>query len=261
MAELLTQNCQLTERMLAVGNQSKGMRWQVPWGKHYPAYRRGSHSTRTDKNIPIESSLPIVVIRDPYSWAQSMCRHTYTANWSHTDGHCPNLIPSDADLEEFPDLSPNELIHVKVRYAKDFHEYHDSLFDMWNDWYGLYVNASYPRLIVRFEEYVPLTVLCTAPFVCFQLTPETSMQFAVSSQRSDRNRLCLWRRRPPRRPTRVSTHWRFGQARNASTRKSQDQSLGSPHQVWFRHAPSRFHDQSGSTGSRRHFGCPNDENL
>ena len=63
LAELLIQNCQITERMQVQGNESKGMRWQVPWGKHQPAWRRGKHVT--DKQVPQENALPFVCIRDP----------------------------------------------------------------------------------------------------------------------------------------------------------------------------------------------------
>lgn len=33
-------------------------------------------------------------------------------------------------------------------------QHHDSLVGFWNDWYNDYVNASFPRIIVRFEDLV-----------------------------------------------------------------------------------------------------------
>ena len=33
LATLLVQNCHLPEREAKHGEQSRGMRWQVPWGK------------------------------------------------------------------------------------------------------------------------------------------------------------------------------------------------------------------------------------
>jgi hypothetical protein len=37
LSQLMINNCQITERMLVYGNQSKGMRWQVPWYVPRPA--------------------------------------------------------------------------------------------------------------------------------------------------------------------------------------------------------------------------------
>ena len=44
--------------------------------------------------------------------------------------------------------------HVPVHtyYQPDFKTDHDSLVHMWNDWYQQYMNASFPVLIVRFED-------------------------------------------------------------------------------------------------------------
>ena len=43
--------------------------------------------------------MPVVTIRDPYSWLQSMCRHRYSAHWFHPPNHCPNFIPDERDFE------------------------------------------------------------------------------------------------------------------------------------------------------------------
>jgi hypothetical protein len=152
LSELMIQNCQITERMLAHGNESKGMRWQVPWGKHYPASRRGAHATDTDKAVPYTNSLPLVAIRDPYTWMQSMCRHEYAAYWKHTKDHCPNLVPTKQDLEHFPQEQRQPLVPVDVKYSKEFAMSHNSLAHFWSDWYQLYFNATFPRIIVRFED-------------------------------------------------------------------------------------------------------------
>ena len=152
LSELMIQNCQITERMVAHGNVSKGMRWQVPWGKHYPASRRGAHETSTDKSVPYTNSLPLVTIRDPYTWMQSMCRHTYAAEWKHTKEHCPNLVPTEQDLEQFPQQQHQPLVPVNIQYSKEFSMAHNSLPHFWNDWYQLYFNATFPRIIVRFED-------------------------------------------------------------------------------------------------------------
>ena len=54
-----------------------GMRWQVPWGKHMVAKRRLTNTVKSDKKVNKTTVMPIVAIRDPYSWMQSMCRHPY----------------------------------------------------------------------------------------------------------------------------------------------------------------------------------------
>ena len=154
LAELMIQNCQITERMKVYGNESKGMRWQVPWGKHYPASERGAHVTTTDGIVPHENSLPLVTIRDPYQWMQSMCRHTYEAKWSHTNKHCPNLVPTVDDKLRYRHLQEKETVPVTISYSttKHFNVTHDSLAHHWNEWYNLYFSSSFPRIVVRFED-------------------------------------------------------------------------------------------------------------
>lgn len=44
-------------------------------------------------------------------------------------------------------------MNVTVTYA-EFSQRHASLVEFWNDWYKAYVQASFPRLIVRFEDVV-----------------------------------------------------------------------------------------------------------
>jgi hypothetical protein len=67
-----------------------------------------------------------------------MCRHSYGAEWDHDDeSHCPNLIGAPVDIQ----------------YAA-FLQHHDSLVHFWNEWYGDYITADFPRLIVRFEDVI-----------------------------------------------------------------------------------------------------------
>jgi hypothetical protein len=84
-----------------------------------------------------------------------MCRHSYGAEWIHDPAHCPNLVPNEID-EQF--LEANQLpipstMNVSVYYA-DFVRQHNSLVEFWNDWNRAYVDASFPRLMVRFEDIV-----------------------------------------------------------------------------------------------------------
>lgn len=139
---------------------------KVPWGKHYMArYRNSDHFTTTDKDVPKENVLPLVSIRDPYSWMQSMCRHSYAAYWPHTKiGHCPNLIATEEDIRHFPALrqmygasgtnatATEKLIPVNVAYNKPLWHNHSSFAHWYSEWYQDYLKADIPRIVVRFED-------------------------------------------------------------------------------------------------------------
>lgn len=162
--DLMRLNCQITERMEVYGEKSKGIRWQVPWGKHMMAsYRESDHTTRTDKDVPRENVLPLVSIRDPYNWMQSMCRHQYEASWPRVVDHCPNLIASAAEINQndklyelygdvVDDESKEKLVPVGIAYAKGNQHQHQSLAHFYSEWYTEYLNADFPRIMVRFED-------------------------------------------------------------------------------------------------------------
>lgn len=69
-----------------------------------------------------------------------MCHHHYAAKWDHSD---PNRCP-DFSL-------PN--LKTTVKYA-EFRREHDSILHLWNDYYREYLEASFPRLIVRIEDLI-----------------------------------------------------------------------------------------------------------
>jgi len=130
-----------------------GIRSQVPWGKHNPLAFRGNHvATLGGQDIVQETVLPVVVVKDPYSWMGSMCRHNYEAYWNQ-DTHCPKLVHSGAGGD-------GESNKVKVKFntkRADGIVYYDSLVSFWNEWYGDYHNAlvrdrSFPGLIIRYED-------------------------------------------------------------------------------------------------------------
>lgn len=67
-----------------------------------------------------------------------MCRHKYTAKWDHPDpDRCPDFSRSD--------------LRTRVKY-KVTTEHHDSILHMWNDFYNGYLDVSFPRVLVRFED-------------------------------------------------------------------------------------------------------------
>lgn len=71
MAELLISNCHMQPRMDKYGVTNRGVRWQVPWGKHTPPgdeQFRLSHKTLKDADVDATNILPAVTIRDPYVW-------------------------------------------------------------------------------------------------------------------------------------------------------------------------------------------------
>jgi hypothetical protein len=83
MAELLIANCYNPARKKKYA--SPGVRWQVNWGKHQPPKFRLDHGVYHDnkaEDMPNENILPVVTIRDPYAWLQSMCRNRYVGSYS-----------------------------------------------------------------------------------------------------------------------------------------------------------------------------------
>jgi hypothetical protein len=117
-----------------------------------------------------------------------MCRHPYGAHWIHENDHCPNLVPNEFDYEllaiDEKEAAINDVtMNVTVTYA-EFKRQHASLVEFWNDWYKSYAEASFPRLIVRFEDVVfhPKQITKT---VCEcaggQLDPDRPFHFIVDS--------------------------------------------------------------------------------
>eukprot|EP00934_Nitzschia_sp_Nitz4_P001705 Nitzschia sp. Nitz4//scaffold188_size43225//36181//37347//NITZ4_007350-RA/size43225-processed-gene-0.25-mRNA-1//1//CDS//3329539859//1705//frame0 len=152
VTHLLKQNCEIPERRQAAGpHQSKekyGMRWQVPWGKHTPAHFRDAHHTTKATDINKDYVLPVVTIRNPYTWYRSMCKNSYTAKWKHPrrQEFCPYIKDAQSDQ------SWNQ-VTVKYGAGEDSHQ---SLAHLWNDWYAGYIREStkFPWIVVRMEDLV-----------------------------------------------------------------------------------------------------------
>lgn len=145
LAILLQHNCGIPERIAIEGRRKgHGMEWQVPWGKHTPEYiGRNKYSVHSKRGMDWPSMKPEdmmvgAMVRHPHDWINSMCRHGYTARWSHTKLNCPNLYNGNT---------------VKARFGAGITT-HASIAHMWNDWNGAYFNATYPRLLVRFEDVI-----------------------------------------------------------------------------------------------------------
>ncbi|KAL3823203.1 hypothetical protein ACHAXA_003482 [Cyclostephanos tholiformis] len=176
LSVLLEYNCQNPSRVAKFHGKAKrghGNEWEVPWGKHTPASMRGSYTKYNHTKYTIDEVLPVVLIRNPYGWMKSMCRHPYTATWNgmHEDeATCPRLKLSEGGGEEEvggkDDIGGGGgYVPVDVKYGSGTSRYR-SLGHLWNDWYGEYfygdnernstrdTRAPFPRLIIRFEDVI-----------------------------------------------------------------------------------------------------------
>lgn len=133
----------------------RGMRWQVPWGKHMVADRKWTNTASHDANVNKTNVLPVVLVRDPYSWMQSMCQHPYAAHWEHSATHCPNLVTTTVQEgdDDDDDGTVVSSVPVSINYPGGKAEW-DSLVHLWSDWYNQYLTADYPRLMVRYVQYL-----------------------------------------------------------------------------------------------------------
>jgi len=123
---------------------------EVPWGKHVPlslAFNQTKAETSFSPTI-----LPIIIVRDPYWWAQSMCRSRYLAKWKRFKGRCPNFVPTERERLAFPGVA--ESFPVRIPYnSNQTRSRHDSLAHLWTDYNQQYLDWSdRPRLIIRFED-------------------------------------------------------------------------------------------------------------
>jgi len=102
----------------------------------------------------------------------------YTARWKHgrKGQNCPNLKPD------------GEWNHVTTKFAEGRTEYSDSLAHLWNDWYGYWFDADYPRLIVRLEDLVfhaqeTTTTICTC--VGGEIRKDRPFTYIIDSAKAD----------------------------------------------------------------------------
>jgi hypothetical protein len=140
LGNLIVRNCAIAGR-----KKGTGMRQQVPWGKHNPptTHRLKHVSQVAGKNVNQSAVFPVVIIKDPYHWSISQCRHLYFTYWEHDKGNCPNIM----------NVWDKEPTDVTVKYARTIGKY-ETLIGLWNDWYSEYeVQAdSFPLAYVRFED-------------------------------------------------------------------------------------------------------------
>jgi hypothetical protein len=133
--------------------------YEVPWGKHTAAKHRFNVTVTVpfpSKDNTSEShlhTLPIILIRDPYRWMYAICKKSYAVHWRSSSGRCPSLVedtddnPSRTTQVQVKPLARNGQVGVGV-------ETYASMADLWTEWNLQYLDADFPRLIVRFEDYL-----------------------------------------------------------------------------------------------------------
>jgi hypothetical protein len=124
------------------------------------ASRKWSNTAGHEEKSNKTNILPVVLIRDPYSWMQSMCKHPYGVKWagvgSSGSSHCPNLVPSAQDRIDFADEiggKNSSSVPVTIPYPEQTATF-DSMVHFWSTWYNEYLEADYPRLMIRFEDLI-----------------------------------------------------------------------------------------------------------
>jgi len=130
---------------------------EVPWGKHYSVEAvRLNNTVPGMENADPRDVLPIVMIRDPLFWMQSLCKTPYEAKWPHTARHCPNFVPTQQDRvtlrKKLEGTNGTFPVDVTFTFAGNLSAHWDSLAHFYNDWYQQYIRADFPRLIVRYED-------------------------------------------------------------------------------------------------------------
>jgi hypothetical protein len=140
-------------------NHHDGILTQVPWDKHYFASLKHNHTAKHSEAYTKNHVLPIVVIRDPLTWMQSMCATPYMvqplfrASGGGDDARlsCPHLTTDTA-------TTTTHTVSMPTMTERTW----STLLHLWNDWYREYLHEyKEPFLMVRFEDLLfrPRTVL------------------------------------------------------------------------------------------------------
>lgn len=121
--------------------------WQLPWGKHWlpkdAKYKRQASDMESEDH---DCVLPVIVVRDPLFWLQSMCQTPYSVYWMSQGSQRCQSFPKNNDAKRV--MSSPIQMRMETGYAPQF----ETLIHLWNEYYGQFWNAPYPRLIVRYED-------------------------------------------------------------------------------------------------------------
>ena len=175
LQNLLHINCDFSDLDMGKSKHSEHFAWQVPWGKHMPFSSHTNHTAfkKQSKDISYHHFLPVVSIRDPYTWMQSMCRQPYAAQFDHANSSCPNIVPYPSDIEAHPRYKKKKYMPVHVHYDRrvGLRKTFQSIAHLWNEWYTEYIEfdesssdnnnkavtmktPDFPFLVVRMEDMV-----------------------------------------------------------------------------------------------------------
>ena len=135
--KLLTENC----KPHVYVKKNRFVTWQVPWGKHNPEFARGRYSPAITAHHNQSAVLPVVTVRHPYSWLESICIKYYNLIWEHDPDKCPKELALHRNVTAEFGVAPDTV--------------YDSVIHAWRDWNaGYFEQQSYPMLIVRHEDLV-----------------------------------------------------------------------------------------------------------
>jgi len=126
-----------------------GFSAEAPWGKHSPPSNRLKRVAWDGEGINQTAFFPFMMIKDPFSWMNSQCRHDYGVTfWDSTydEEHCPNLIRGQ--VTDRDETAPVRLFKKGKK--------HNSLLDVWNWYYGEWeeerTTKNFPHLTIRYED-------------------------------------------------------------------------------------------------------------
>lgn len=163
---LIDDNCDFKNTNV---NKKELMTYEVPWGKHIPFSNRYNHTAWSKNNryhgMDPSNSLPVLAVRDPYTWMQSMCKQPYAAQFDHSKSSCPNIVPYESDIKAHPRFGSMKYIPVWVKYDKSngIVKRYESLGHLWNEWNSEYIKfqehsnamaspTDFPFIVVRLED-------------------------------------------------------------------------------------------------------------
>jgi hypothetical protein len=124
-----------------------GILFQVPWWKH-------NSDLYVDRNPEDDANvLPVVVVRDPFTWRNSMGKARYSTSWEGMHASSPKFW-YEKGADNTSTIHTSE-IRFNLRWAPHPRTMkYESLMELWNAFYGPYLNATFPRLLVRMEDII-----------------------------------------------------------------------------------------------------------
>jgi hypothetical protein len=127
--------------------------YNVPWGKHQLYSMRYNQTEEYIAKRKVDTStfpqiLPIVMVRDPYTWLYTSCRVGYMVKHYPrlTANECMKIVSRDAGIDP---LYPAP-IYIPPQNNMSF----PSLLNWYTAFYNEYLQSPSPRLLVRYEDFL-----------------------------------------------------------------------------------------------------------